>query len=88
MPPVGGTLGTLIRTTLAQAGVVKEALERGAQEGKSRIDTLRRSRRRQEVLASLGEEVVDMIGRGDLPEIEESSVLRSHWDREDFLTRL
>ncbi|MBA3539748.1 MAG: hypothetical protein H0T79_08970 [Deltaproteobacteria bacterium] len=79
-PEFRGTLGTLLRTTLQQAGVVRDALERGAREGRARIDDAlndtRQTRRRQDALAELGEIVLDLIRRGEidpeeLPEIRE-----------------
>jgi hypothetical protein len=58
-PELRGTLGTLIRTTLAQAGVVREVLERGAREGKARIDEVRSRQERTELLAQIGELMVE-----------------------------
>jgi hypothetical protein len=43
-PDVRGTLGTLVRSTLAQAGVVRDVLERGAREGRARLEEARRDR--------------------------------------------
>ena len=63
-PELRGTLGTLIRTTLQQAGVVRDVIQRGAREGRSRIDDARASRRRSDALAELGELVLDLIRRG------------------------
>lgn len=76
-PELKGTLGTLIRTTLQQAGVVRDALERGAREGRSRIDEAFAGRRRQDALAELGELVLDLIRRGeiDLDELPEAQPL-------------
>ena len=71
LPALGGTLGTLLRSTLAQAGVVKDALERGAREGKHRLDDARRERRREQALARLGEAVLDALRAGDAPELLE-----------------
>src|SRR5215510_12184548 len=70
-PELRGTLGTLIRTT---TGVVRDALERGAREGRARLDDARNSRRRQDTLADLGELVLDLIRRGeiDLAELPEA----------------
>ncbi len=65
----GGTLGTLLRNTLAQAGVVREVLERGAREGRARLDDARRSRRRDEALARLGEAVLEAVRDGELQDI-------------------
>ena len=71
LPALGGTLGNLLRSTLAQAGVVKDALERGAREGKHRLDDARRERRREQALARLGEAVLDALRAGDAPELLE-----------------
>lgn len=70
-PELRGTLGTLLRTT---TGVVRDALERGAREGRARLDDARASRRRQDALAELGELVLDLIRRGeiDLAELPEA----------------
>jgi hypothetical protein len=70
-PELRGTLGTLLRTTLAQANAVREALERGAREGRARFDDVRHERRRQEALAELGERVLERARRGELGELEE-----------------
>ncbi len=61
-----GTLGTLLRTTLAQAGVVRDVLERGAREGRARLDDVRRGRRRDDALARLGEAVLEAVRAGEL----------------------
>lgn len=70
-PPVGprGTLGTLLRSTLAQAGVVREVLERGAREGRARLDDVRRSRRRDEALIRLAEAVLEAVRDGEAQEL-------------------
>jgi hypothetical protein len=70
-PELRGTLGTLIRTT---TGAVRDALQRGAREGRARLDDARNSRRRQDALAELGELVLDLIRRGeiDLAELPEA----------------
>lgn len=72
-PELRGTLGTLLRTTLAQAGSLRDALERGAREGRSRVEDALAGRRRSEALGELGEIVLDLIRRGeiDLKEIPE-----------------
>lgn len=69
--PVGprGTLGTLLRSTLAQAGVVREVLERGAREGRARLDDVWRTRRRDEALARLGEAVLEAVRAGEAQEL-------------------
>lgn len=73
-----GTLGTLLRTTLAQAGVVREVLERGAREGRARLDDARRVRRRDQALIRLGEAVLEAVRAGeaqdlfDLPDVADA----------------
>src|SRR6188768_2152057 len=68
-PDLRGTLGTLVRNTLAQAGVVREVLERGAREGRARLDDARRSKRRDDALARLGEAVLEAVRGGELQDI-------------------
>lgn len=70
-PELRGTLGTLLRTT---TGVVRDAIERGAREGRARLDDARASRRRHDALADLGSLVLDLIRRGeiDLAELPEA----------------
>lgn len=68
-PDLRGTLGTLVRSTLAQAGVVRDVLERGAREGRARLDDVRRDRRRTDALAALGEAVMDAVRAGELAEV-------------------
>lgn len=84
-PELKGTLGTLLRTALQQAGGVRDALERGARQGKSRLDEMRSDRRRQDALAELGEIVLDLIRRGeiDLGELPEARELIRHLDELD-----
>lgn len=88
-PELRGTLGTLLRTTLQQAGVVREALERGAREGRSRLGDLRSdlrvNKRRQEALAELGEIVLELIHKGeiDLDELPEARSIVDHIDELD-----
>jgi len=63
-----GTLGTLLRTTLLSA---RDALERGAREGRARFDDVRLERRRDAALTELGERVLELVRRGDLSELEQ-----------------
>ena len=68
-PELRGTLGTLLRTT-------REVIERGAREGRSRLDDVLAGRRRHDAIAELGEIVLDLIRRGEidpaeLPEVRE-----------------
>ena len=65
-PEVRGTLGTLIRSALAQAGGVREALERGVREGRERLDNYRSDARRNDALIELGEIVLDLVRRGEI----------------------
>lgn len=84
-PELRGTLGTLVRTTLQQAGALRDALERGAREGRSRLDEARTARRRTEALAELGEIVLDLIRRDeiDLSELPEAADLVRFLDELD-----
>ncbi|HVK87920.1 MAG TPA: hypothetical protein VM513_27560, partial [Kofleriaceae bacterium] len=84
-PELRGTLGTLVRTALQQAGSVRDALERGAREGRSRLDNYRSDRQRHDALAELGELVLDLIRRGeiDLGELPEARELVRHLDELD-----
>ncbi len=75
IPALGGTLGSLLRTTLAQAGVVRDAIERGAREGKHRLDDARRERRREQALAQLGQATLDALRAGDAPELLERAAI-------------
>jgi hypothetical protein len=73
-PELRGTLGTLLRTT---TGAVRDALQRGAREGRARFEDVRASRRRQDALAELGELVLALIRKGeiDLAELPEAREL-------------
>jgi hypothetical protein len=84
-PELRGTLGTLINTALSQAGVVRSALERGAREGKSRIDEARNNRRRHDALAELGEILLGLIRDAeiDLAELPEARDIVRHLDELD-----
>src|SRR5690349_19127750 len=70
-PELRGALGSLLRTTLAQASAVRDALERGAREGRARLDDALGDRRRAEALADLGDIVLSLIRRGRLEELAE-----------------
>ena len=82
---MSGTLGTLIRTTLAQAGSLREVIERGAREGRSRVNDALAARRRADALAELGEIVLDLIRRGeiDVDELPETKQVVAHLDELD-----
>src|SRR5512134_1119999 len=84
-PELRGTLGTLLRTTLAQAGTLRDVLERGAREGRSRLDSALSTRRRTDALAELGDIVLDLIRRGeiDIDELPEARDIVAHLDEID-----
>ena len=92
-PEIRGTLGTLLRSTLQQAGAVKDALgevlDRGTREGRARLDDFRAdrrsSKRRTDAVAELGEIVLDLIRRGeiDLGELPEARDVIDHLDAID-----
>ncbi|HEX7703475.1 MAG TPA: hypothetical protein VF403_22200, partial [Kofleriaceae bacterium] len=84
-PELRGTLGTLLRTTLAQAGGLRSALERGAREGRARLDDVLAGRRRTDALAELGELVLDLIRRGEIEieQLPEARELVAHLDELD-----
>ncbi|HEY4057701.1 MAG TPA: hypothetical protein VGM39_13900 [Kofleriaceae bacterium] len=65
-PDLRGTLGTLVRSALQQVTGVRETLERGAREGRSRLDDYRSGQRRRDMLAELGEVVLDLVRRGEI----------------------
>ncbi|MEP6860473.1 MAG: hypothetical protein ABJE66_07625 [Deltaproteobacteria bacterium] len=84
-PELRGTLGTLLRTTLAQAGGLRSALERGAREGRARLDDALAGRRRSEAVAELGEIVLDLIRRGEIEidQLPEAREVVAHLDELD-----
>ncbi len=77
-PELRGTLGTLLRTT-------REVLERGAREGRSRVEEALAGRRRSDALAELGEIVLDLLRRGeiDAAELPEVRDVVAHLDELD-----
>lgn len=77
-PELRGTLGTLLRTTLAQAGAVRDALERGARQGRARLDDALADRRRTEAFAALGALVADKVRRGELAEVADDPDCAEH----------
>lgn len=84
-PELRGTLGTLLRTT-------REVLERGAREGRERLDEALASRRRDDALAELGEIVLDLIRRGEidlgeLPEVRDVVARLDDLDEEPVVAR-
>ncbi|MDX2088313.1 MAG: hypothetical protein SFX73_10710 [Kofleriaceae bacterium] len=84
-PELRGTLGTLLRTALQQAGGVRDAIERATNEGRSRIDNFRADRQRNEALAELGEIVLELIRQGeiDIEELPEARELVRYLDELD-----
>ena len=79
------TLGSLLRSTLEQAGVVREVLERGARTGRARLDEARAGRRRTTALAELGEIVLELVRAGEveLEELPEIADVVAELDRID-----
>jgi len=84
-PEIRGTIGSLLRTAIQQAGGVKDALTRGAQQGREKLDELRADKRRNDALAELGELVLDLIRRGeiDVAELPEAKSLIRQLDEID-----
>jgi hypothetical protein len=82
---IQGTLGTLLRTTLHQMGVVKDAVERQARSSLGQLDTAKLQRRRREALARLGEVVWDLACNGELGELAERSEVTAVLDELDEL---
>jgi hypothetical protein len=68
-PNVKGTLGTLLRTTMHQVGVVKDAAVRQARTQRVWIDSAVLARRRRDLLAQIGEQLVERIRGGDEAEL-------------------
>ena len=81
-PELRGTLGTLLRTAVP---AVRDVLERGAREGRARLDDALSGRRRSDALAQLGEIVLDLIRRGeiDVAELPEVADIVNHLDELD-----
>ncbi len=81
-PELKGTLGTLLRSTLHQAGVVRDAAREVFGQGRARLDDVRQQRRRADALAELGELVLDLIRKGeiDLGELPEARELVQQLD--------
>jgi hypothetical protein len=63
----------------------RDVLERGAREGRTRLDDLRSNRRRSEALSELGEVVLELIRRGeiDVAELPEARDIVAHLDELD-----
>lgn len=81
---LGGTLTGLLRSTLAQAGVVREALERGARTGRARLDEALGDaaveRRRVGLLAELGDIIFALVRDGEI-DLDELPEIRSVIER-------
>ncbi len=67
-PYVKGTLGTLLRTTMHQVGVVRDAARETARTQRVWIDSAMLARRRRELLADIGAKVVDRVRAGGFAE--------------------
>src|SRR3954470_8642813 len=65
-PELKGTLGTLLRTTLHQAGAVADAARDALGQGRARLDDARNARRRTDALAELGEIVLELVRKGEI----------------------
>jgi len=70
-PALRGTLGTLLRTTLQQVGVVRDVVERQARSSRSRLDSALLQRKHRDTLLSLGEAVYNLAVSGELGDLEE-----------------
>ncbi len=73
---LGGTLGSLLRSTWEQAGAVREVIERAAGTGKARLDEALGDRKRTTALAELGEIVLELVRQGEI-DLEELPEIRS-----------
>lgn len=70
-PDLRGTLGTLLRTTLQQVGMVKDAALRQAEAQRVWLDGALIQRKHKDALAVLGALVYERILSGELRELEE-----------------
>jgi hypothetical protein len=86
-PDLKGTLGTLLRTTLHQVGVVKDAVLEQAQSQRRVLDGALLDRRRREALAALGEAVYRRALAGDLGDLEDDRDIASRLDQVAELDR-
>jgi hypothetical protein len=82
---IGSLIRTTIESTLEQASVVRDVLERGAKSSRERLDEVRSDRKRSTVLAELGAVVLDLIRRGeiDVAELPEIAPLVAQLDEID-----
>lgn len=71
-PPVlRGTLGTLLRTTLQQVGMMRDVVERQARSSRSRLDGALLQRKHRDMMLALGEAVYELAVAGELGDLEE-----------------
>ncbi len=70
-PALRGTLGTLLRTTLQQVGLVRDAVERQARSGRSRLDGALLQRKHRDTMTALGEAVYELAVAGELGDLED-----------------
>ncbi len=66
-----GTISSLLRTTLEQVGLVKDAVERQAKNQRVWLDSALLHRKHREALTALGEVVYSLAASGELGELEE-----------------
>jgi hypothetical protein len=69
-PDLKGTLGTLLRSTLHQVGVVKDAALRGAEAQRVWLDGALLQRKHRDALARLGAEIYERVLSGQLRDLE------------------
>lgn len=81
---LGGTLGSLLRSTWEQAGAVREVIERAAGTGRARLDEALTDRKRTAALAELGEIVLELVRQGEL-DLDELPEIRASIDALDRL---
>ncbi len=81
---LGGTLGSLLRSTWEQAGAVREVIERAAGTGRARLDEALTDRKRTAALAELGEIVLELVRQGEL-DLDELPEIRASVDALDRL---
>ncbi len=65
------TLSSLLRTTLEQVGVVRQAMERQARSSRERLDGVMLQRKRRDAFVRLGQFVYELAMTGALGELEE-----------------
>jgi hypothetical protein len=80
-----GTLGSLFRTTLQQAGSFRQVLEREARSTRSWIEATRQARRKKDLLAELGLITYELAVRGELGDLAEYPELSMYVQQLDAL---